>query len=75
MLRGYRLMSISALILVIARLLEPSSEFFVAEQWYSKTALPDPLGVFDQHIDGTRLHHTLDQLLPHKEAFKIHLKK
>ena len=31
--------------LIIARLLEPSSELFIAEQWYAKTALPDLLGI------------------------------
>jgi hypothetical protein len=31
--------NISSLILMIARLLEPSSELFIAEQWYPKTAL------------------------------------
>jgi len=66
--------SLSALILVIARLLEPSSELYVAEQWYSKTALPELLGVPQQHVDDNRLYRTLDQLLPHKEALEVHLK-
>ena len=35
---------LSTLILMIARLLEPSSELHTAEQWYPKTALPDLLG-------------------------------
>ena len=33
--------SITAMILVIARLLDPSSELYISEQWYPKTALPD----------------------------------
>ena len=33
---------VSSLILIIARLLEPSSELFIAEQWYPKTALCAP---------------------------------
>jgi len=66
--------SLSALIRVIARLLEPSSELDVAEQWYSKTALPELLGVPDQYVDDNRLYRTLDQLLPHKEALEVHLK-
>ncbi len=37
--------SLTSLILVIARLLEPSSELFTAEQWYPKTAPPELLGV------------------------------
>ena len=36
---------VSSLILIIARLLELSSELFIAEQWYAKTALPDLLGI------------------------------
>ena len=59
---------------MIARLLEPSSEPYLAEQWYSKTALPDLLGVPGQHIDDNRRYRTLDQFLPHKEALEIHLK-
>ena len=37
--------SLTAMILVIARLLNPSSELHIAEQWYDKTALPELLGV------------------------------
>lgn len=66
--------SVSALILVIARLLDPSSELYVSEQWYPKTALPDLLGVPTDRVDDNRLYRTLDQLLPHKEALEIHLK-
>ena len=62
------------MILVIARLLDPSSELYVSEQWYPKTALPDLLGVPADRIDDNRLYRTLDELLPHKEALEIHLK-
>ena len=65
---------VSSLILIIARLLEPSSELFIAEQWYPKTALPDLLGVPDERIDDNRLYRALDELLPHKEALEVHLK-
>ena len=65
---------VSSLILIIARLLEPSSELYIAEQWYPKTALPDLLGVPEERIDDNRLYRALDQLLPHKEALEIHLK-
>jgi transposase len=65
---------VSSLILIIARLLEPSSELFIAEQWYPKTSLPDLLGVAEQHVDDNRLYRALDQLLPHKEALEVHLK-
>lgn len=66
--------SLSALILVIARLLKPSSELHIAEQWYGKTALPELLGVPAKRVDDNRLYRTLDALLPHKEALEIHLK-
>ncbi len=65
---------VSSLILMIARLLEPSSELFTAEQWYPKTALPDLLGVAEERVDDNRLYRALDQLLPHKEALEVHLK-
>lgn len=66
--------SLTAMILVIARLLDPSSELYVAEQWYPKTALPDLLGVPVDRVDDNRLYRALDELLPHKEALEIHLK-
>jgi len=65
---------VTSLILIIARLLEPSSELFIAEQWYSKTALPDLLGVTEERVDDNRLYRGLDQLLPLKEALGVHLK-
>jgi transposase len=66
--------ALSSLILVVARLLEPSSELHTAEQWYPKTALPELLGVPEKHVDDNRLYRTLDQLLPHKEELEVHLK-
>src|SRR3990172_2632747 len=67
--------SLSALILVVARLLEPASELFTAEQWYPKTALPELLGVPIERVDDNRLYRALDELLPHKEALQSHLKQ
>jgi len=66
--------SLSSLILIIARLLEPASELYTAEQWYPKTALPDLLGVPEPQVNDNRLYRTLDALLPHKEALEVHLK-
>lgn len=66
---------LASLILVVARLCEPSSELHVAEQWYPKTALPDLLGVPVERVDDNRLYRTLDQLLPLKEQLEVHLKK
>ena len=48
--------SLSALILIIARLLEPASELYTAEQWYPKTALSDLLGVQVDSVDDNRLY-------------------
>jgi len=64
----------SALILVVARLCDPSSELYVAEQWYPKSALPALLGVPADRVDDNRLYRTLDQLLPHKQQLEVHLK-
>ena len=66
--------SLISMILVIARLLDPSSELYVSEQWYPKTALPDLLGVPPDRVDDNRLYRALDELLPYKEALEIHLK-
>ena len=66
--------SITAMILVIARLLDTSRELYISEQWYPKTALPDLLGVPADRVDDNRLYRALDELLPHKEALEIHLK-
>ena len=67
--------SLSALILVIARLLEPSSELYTAEQWYPKTALAELLGVPIERVDDNRLYRTLDEVLPLKEKLQVHLKQ
>ena len=64
----------SALILVAARLCDPSSELYVAEQWYPKSAMPELLGVPTDRVDDNRLYRTLDQLLPHKAALETYLK-
>lgn len=62
-------------ILVIGRLVEPSSELHVAERWYRTTALEDLLGVSTEDIYDERLYRALDRLLPHKEALEKHLVK
>lgn len=66
--------ALTSMILVIARLLDPSSELYVSEQWYPKTALPDLIGVPAHRIDDNRLYRALDELLPHKEALETHFK-
>lgn len=67
--------STSALILIVARLCEPSSELYTAEQWYARTALSDLLGVPASCVDDNRLYRALDRLLPHKEQLEVHLKE
>lgn len=62
-------------ILVIGRLCEPSSELYLAEQWYRTTALEDLLKVPSERVYDERLYRTLDRLLPHKEAIEQHLVK
>ena len=64
----------SALILVVARLCNPSSELHVAEQWYPKSAMAELLGVPAKRVDDNRLYRTLDQLLPHKAKLETYLK-
>ena len=66
--------SLSSLVLTVARLLNPSSELHIAEQWYPKTALPDLLGIPARQVDDNRLYRALDKLLPHKAALETHLK-
>ena len=66
---------LAAIILIVPRLCEPSSEVYIAEQWYPKTALPELIGVPASRVDDNRLYRALDQLLPHKEQLQIHLKE
>lgn len=66
--------SVTALVLVIGRLLDPSSELRLAEHLYERTALPDLLGVPASKVNDDRLYRGLDKLLPHKDALQAHLK-
>ena len=63
-----------AMILVVARLCEPSSELHIAEDWYRRTALEDVIGIRQESVYHMRLYRALDELLPHKRALEIHLK-
>ena len=64
-----------AVVLVLARLCEPSSELHIAEDWYRTTALEDLLGVPSDQLNDDRLYRALDRLLPHKVAIETHLKE
>jgi len=63
-----------AVILIICRLCNPSSELHIAEHYYKSTALPELLGVPDEKVYDERLYRALDRLLPHKVALEKHLK-
>jgi transposase len=67
--------SLTTLILVVARLCEPSSELHIAEHFYRQSALFDLLGVPVDRVDDNRLYRGLDQLLPHKQALEAFLKE
>jgi hypothetical protein len=62
-----------ALVLVLARLCEPSSELHVAEDWYRRTALDDLLALPAPLVNDDRCYRALDRLLPHKTALEQHL--
>ena len=66
--------SLTALILVIGRLCEPSSELHIAEHFYRQSALCDLLGVPIDKVDDNRLYRGLDELLPYKQALEVFLK-
>jgi hypothetical protein len=55
-----------ALILVLCRLCDPSSELYVAEHSYGSSAMPELLGVPASKVNKDRLYRALDALLPHK---------
>ena len=66
--------SVMALVLVLCRLCEPSSELHIVEHFYEHSALSDLLGVPSAKINEQRLYRALDALLPHKEALEAFLK-
>ncbi len=67
--------SVMALVLVISRLCEPSSELSIAENFYRKTALSDLLGLPEEKVYDNRLYRALDKLLPHKAELEVFLKE
>jgi hypothetical protein len=66
--------SVMALVLVICRLCDPSSELRIAEHLFERSAMPDLLGVSVEKINDDRLYRALDELLPHKADLEKHLK-
>jgi transposase len=67
--------SAMVLVLVLGRLLDPSSELHLAEHGYEASALAELLGVPEAKVNDDRLYRTLDRLLPHKPALEKHLKQ
>jgi len=67
--------SMMSLVLVLSRLCGPSSELYIAEHLYERTALGDLLGVPVEKVNDDRLYRALDALLPHKRALEKHLKE
>jgi len=66
--------SLTALVLVICRLCNPSSELHIAEHYYRQSALADLLGIPSAKVNEPRLYRALDTLLPQKEALETFLK-
>ncbi|NLX99209.1 MAG: IS1634 family transposase, partial [Rhodopirellula sp.] len=66
--------SLMALVLILCRLCEPSSELHIAEHFYAQSALADLLGISPEKINEQRLYRALDAILPHKEALETFLK-
>ena len=64
-----------ALVLVLCRLCNPSSELHIAEHFYAQSVLAELLGVPAEKVNEQRLYRALDALLPHKEALEVFLKE
>jgi transposase len=67
--------SVMTVVLVLGRLLDPSSELHLAEHGYEASALAELLGVPAAKVNDDRLYRSLDRLLPHKTALEKHLKQ
>jgi transposase len=65
---------LTAQILIVSRLIDPSSELSIAESGYAKTALADLLGVPAAKVNDDRLYRGLDWLVELKETLEYHLK-
>jgi transposase len=64
-----------ALVLVLGRLCDPSSELHLAEHSFAAGALGELLGIPAEKVNDDRLYRALDKLLPHKKALEKHLKE
>ena len=66
---------VMALVLVLGRLGDPSSELHLAEHFFASSALGELLGIPAGKVNEDRLYRALDTLLPHKKALEKHLKE
>ena len=64
-----------AMVLVLGRLCDPSSELCLAERFYEHSALPDLLGVPAEKVNEDRLYRALDAMLLHKAELEKHLRQ
>lgn len=60
-------------VLVINRLCDPGSEWFVHQRWYSQSALPFLLDTDARLASKDRLYRCLDKVIAHKENLQKHL--
>jgi len=67
--------AVMAMVLVLGRLCDPSSELHLAEQGYESSAMSELLGIPIDKVNDDRLYRALDRLLPHKEALEKYLKE
>jgi transposase len=67
--------SVMAMVLVLMRLVDPSSELRIAEHLFERSALGDLLGIPMEKVNDDRLYRALDEIRPHKEALEKHLKE
>jgi hypothetical protein len=67
--------SAMAMVLVLMRLVDPSSELRIAEHLFERSALVDLLGIPASKVNDDRLYRALDRLRPHKPALVKYLKE
>jgi len=60
-------------LLVCARLIRPSSEWYVHREWYRQSAMGDLLGMDREIVPKNALYHCHDRLLRHKRELFRHL--
>src|SRR5450759_918506 len=67
--------SVMAMVLVLMRLVDPSSELRIAQQLFERSALGDLLAIPLDKVNDDRLYRALDKIGPHKDALAKQLKE